>query len=126
MMAANQPQPGRELDEAIARALGWKCTPIYNDWISLEGKIRNCLPFFSTIDATALALLQQLCKPGEEGGRDFDGFTVWCSRDSRDNSIIYSVNLTEYIRDYGGQSGISFAHATALAVLAAPEAEKCN
>ena len=115
-MTIDQPLPGPKLDEAIAKALGWKFTyetgATYGIWQSPDGEFCNHPPPFSTDTATALATLEQLRK--EKG---------WCF-------FIYSPT-TEFPNDYcvvlryevQSKSTISFAHAAALAMFAALEAE---
>ena len=113
---------------AFAKALGWKFTyetgATYGIWQSPDGEFCNHQPPFSTNTATAMAALEQLCKPVEEGGRG------WCF--SLDSPTPFNSEWTDtwYVEIetpgdlYPGKSKISLAHAAALAMLAALEAEK--
>ena len=122
----DNPQPGRELDEAIARALGWKiglehapeldedCA--YESWQSPDGSFHGASPpCFSTDTATAMATLEQLCKPVEEGGR---GWPYWISSPLRPGRA-YGVRCNNH-----KTKATTLAHAVSLAMLAALEAEK--
>lgn len=126
----NQLQPGRELDEAIARLLGWVKSQDRRSfggsslWLRV-GTYPICLPHFSTNDAIAFATLQQLCKPVEEGGRG------WGHSYHSPGVLGYGKNHCLAI--FNGKknhclstvwSEVSFAHAAALAIHAALEVEK--
>ncbi len=121
-MTTDQPRPGCELDEAIAKALGWKEIRDtkrgyrYGTWVSPEADVYREEPLpYSTDTATALAMLEQLCKPKEEGGR---GWTFQISHPGL--TTAYWVELSCF---YDGEAS-TLAHATALVILAALEAEK--
>ncbi len=126
-MTTIQPQPGPDLDAAIARAMGWKirlehapeldddCA--YESWQSPDGSFHRSLPPISTDTATAMATLQQLCKPVEEGGRGHRYF-IGSPRPTVPDDLYY-VNIS------GKQAEAkTFAHTAALAMLAVLEAEK--
>ncbi len=121
MCMTTNPQSGPDLDEAIALALG--CERLKD----------NGVPYFiyngaeyrhvSEEDRFALGLLQQLCKPKEEGGRGWAGFRTW--HNSHDDEFSNGVIIIDAAyNDYCGTSVVSFAHAAALAIRPALEAEK--
>ncbi len=131
-MTTNQPQPGSELDERLAKALGWERAPDGKGWDDPEGVVNNMdvqypneygefcrVPPFSTDTATAMATLEQLCKPKKEGGRGWEFDMEYRSKYKK-----------VWLRTRGGitighrKSKTSFAHAASLAMLAALEAEK--
>ena len=108
----DKPLPGRKLDEAIAKLLGWRYSKLYG-WLDAEGQqTLKPLTSISTDDATAIATLQQLCKPVEEGGR---GWVVY---------IELWLSCTEVWIEGHEAVQNTFAHAAVLAMLAALEAEK--
>ena len=125
-MTTDQPQPGSELDERLAKAMGWK--PIYGyrfgTWVSPKADEHRNEPLpYSTDTATAIATLEQLCKPVEEGGRGWDGFNISFSRE-RDGSNLYCVIIDPSSHTNTVTAVEStIAHAAALAMLAALEAE---
>jgi len=119
-MTTDQPQSGRELDKAIARRLGWEyiddtTSARWGAWENLVGDILQRPDPFSTDDAAALALLQQLCKPVEEGGRGWSGYRLAYT----DKMYWTEILPAQFIY----KSKISLAHAASLAILAALEAE---
>ncbi len=129
-MTTNQPQPGSELDERLAKALGWKTIwdtesgYRYSMWVSPKAdKYREEPLSYSTDTATAMATLEQLCKPKKEGGR---GWGYILRRPKGTYEQPYNVRLSDeeggFFDDIG--SDISLAHAASLAMLAALEAEK--
>ena len=120
-MTIDQPLPGPKLDEAIAKALGWKFTyetgATYGIWQSPDGEFCNHPPPFSTDTATAMAALEQLNKPVEEGGRGWH-YMIY----SPDGSLDAPDYWVEIIHGHDGEAP-TLAHAAALAMLAALEAE---
>ena len=124
MVDTDQPQPCSELDESIARALGWKQikrsdhTLPGDTWQSPGGFNYGGPPPFSTNTATAMAALEQLCKPKEEGGRGWNGWSM-CYDKYSDGEIIHSFGIGDH-----DEEAPTLAHAAALAMLAALEAEK--
>ncbi len=119
MCVTEQLQPGPELDERIAMLLGWKRASLKNtNWISPQHNVCGYIPKFSRHDPHAIIALQQLCKPVEEGGRD------WEYMDCYQNKV-WGMEVFTLKNWYGPvESKISFAHAASLAMLAALEAEK--
>ncbi len=128
MTDTNQPQPGTKLDEAIAKALGWtEIIPSWNAslsdydyWKSPDGRKHSDPPAYSTNTATAMATLEQLCKPAEEGGRGWNGWSACYDRYS-DGKRIHSFSIGD--QDDNCEAP-TLAHAIALAMLAALEAEE--
>ena len=114
----HNPQPGSGLDKAVAEALEWRYSKLYG-WSDAEGQqTLKSLPPFSTNTATAMATLEQLCKLVEEGGRGWTFKLEYC--DSGSKVEIYDRTSCIITTDFGG----TLAHAAALAMLAALEAEK--
>ncbi len=111
-------QPGSELDERLAKALGWKTIRDtesgyrYGMWVPPKADRYREEPLsYSTDDATALATLQQLWK---EKGWNWAMY----SPDIEDSKFVVGIV------HYSGESEISLAHAASLAMLAALEAEE--
>ena len=109
--------------------MGWKEDEVRDDgqiphpgypygerfWRTPDGKTQENPPPISTDDATAFATLEQLCKPVEEGGKDWP---YWISSPLRPGRV-YGVRCNNH-----KTKSTTFAHAAALAIKAALEAEK--
>ncbi len=133
-MTANQPQPGSDLDAAIAEALGWRLSIIayemlYGDkcyyWCGPRNEQQLSPPKYSTDTATAIATLEQLCKPVEEGGR---GWAWKYESPNRKSFGTHDVTISDrfrgVVRSYCSKDSLARAIAEAtLAMLAALEAE---
>jgi hypothetical protein len=115
-------QSGPELNEAIAKALGWYIGGYHDCWFDNDTFIctRNNLPCWSTDDATAMDLLQTLCRErGWEFGWEY-------KKAIRPYEYLHSVKIYG-VKGGGFASGVtreSLAHAISLVILAALEAEK--
>lgn len=134
MVESNQPQPGWELDEAIARLLGWKVYSLDSSlWRDGNGHYCGFIRW-STDDIEAFKLLQQLCRPKEDGGRGWLGYrSHYDCRDrepygieiaTKDNTESEKWSHEVEEQTFEEWSRQSHAHAIALAILAALEAEQ--
>lgn len=118
-MTTNQPQPGSDLDAAIAEMLG---KPTLSKRIGFEDRVGMQLSVslpYSIDTATAMATLEQLRKEKEWYWAIYSPGAAYTL--AGDKSDKFHVEVREV---YEGKSDISLAHAAALAILAALEAEK--
>lgn len=134
MVETDQLQPGPELDAAIAKLLGWKKIVENHDsklsligyWRIRGGSSLHLLSRWSTDDVEAFELLQQLCRPKEDGGRGWI-YVIHSPDDTRDKHFI-AIGYEERRGNCDCSRacvgyGISFARAASVAIHAALEAE---